>query len=172
MCSAAISSGVRGRSHTHAPPSHPVIQPGGSVCSEEVCSVCPEGKVDSGPEGAEVDSCPQLVTMEPQQALCALPTSTGAAMAVPTQKEVLPPWVLPPWVLPPCAVPPWVLPPCAVWPCAAWPCSEDEECEEGAAHGGGAAAAMPSPGVAVVAMPNPGVAVAIMRRQPSLPLMR
>ena len=155
MCSAWISSGVRSRSHTQAPPSHPVIQPGGSVCSE-----------------GRVDSCPQLVTMEPQQALCALPTSTGAAIAVPTQKEVLPPWVLLPWVLPPCAVPPWVLPPCAVWPCAAWPCSEDEECEEGAAHGGGAAAAMPSPGVAVVAMPNPGVAVAIMRRQPSLPLMR
>ena len=153
MCSAATSSGVRGRSHTHAPPSHPVIQPGGSVCCEEVCPVCPEGReVDSGPEGAEVDSCPQLVTMEPQQALCALPTSTGAAMAVPTQKEVLPPWLLPPWVLPPCAVPPWVV----------WPCSEDEEAEEGAAYGGGAA----------VAMPSPGVAVAMMRRQPSLPLMR
>eukprot|EP00964_Phaeocystis_antarctica_P034946 scaffold19912_cov20-Phaeocystis_antarctica.AAC.1 len=107
--------------------------------------------------------------MEPQQALCALPTSTGAAMAVPTQKEVLPPWLLPPWVLPP-----WVLPPCAVPPCAVrpWPCSEDEECEEGAAHGGGSAAAMPSPGVAAVAIPDPGVAVAIMRRQPSLPLMR
>ena len=141
------------------------------MCSEEVCSVCPEGKVDSGPEdggevdsgpeAAEVDSCPQLVTMEPQQALCALPTSTGAAMAVPTQKEVLPPWLLPPWVLPPCALPPWVV----------WPCSEDEEAEEGAAYGGGAAVAMPNPGVAV-AMPSPGVAVAMMRRQPSLPLMR
>ena len=160
MCSAATSSGVRGRSHTHAPPSQPVIQPGGSVCCEEVCPVCPEGKVDSGPEGAEVDSCPQLVTMEPQQALCALPTSTGAAIAVPTQKEVLPPWLLPPWLLPPCAVPP-----CAVPRCAVWPCSEDEkdeEGEEGAAYGGGSAAAMPSP----------GVAVAMMRRQPSLPLMR
>jgi hypothetical protein len=84
--------------------------------------------------------------MEPQHALCALPTGAGAVMAVPTQKEVMPPWVLPP---------PGVL-------LVPWPCSGEEgegvgeegEGEEGEGEEGG------------------GAAVATISRQPSLPLIR
>ena len=65
--------------------------------------------------------------MEPQHALCALPTGAGAVMAVPTQKEVMPPWVLPP---------PGVL-------LVPWPCSGEEGGgggEEGEGEEGGGAA--------------------------------
>ena len=41
LCSAPISSRDRARSHTHAAPSHPVMQPAG---------IASEGVVDSGPE--------------------------------------------------------------------------------------------------------------------------
>ena len=85
--------------------------------------------------------------MEPQHALCALPTGAGAVMAVPTQKEVMPPGVL---------LPPGVLPPPGVL-LVPWPCSGEEgegEGEEGEGEEGG------------------GAAVATISRQPSLPLIR
>ena len=138
LCSAPISSRDRARSHTQAAPSHPVMQPAG---------IASEGVVDSGPEapGGGVDSCPQRVTMAPQHALCALPTATGAAMALPTQKAVLPPWVV--------LLPPWVV---LLWPCCEAEAEAGDEEGEGEGEGGYGG----------------GAAVAMMSRQPSPPLMR